>query len=146
VDYNGPVPTTPQPESTVDKSVETSAPSPASVTDDTTTKIPTKNSENSDKDDVFSDSDADESGSSKDKVVKNIDTKTSNSETSDSAQIASLTQETKRVSLDKTSSSRSNVSTEPSHNVPVGEVSEFKAMAADASVFTFGDEEDYDSE
>jgi len=81
---------------------------------------------------------------------------TSSSETrTDSDQIASLSRETEHISLGNTGSTQMHVDGEPKSDagggaVPALEVpnreSEFKAMAADASVFTFGDDEDFESE
>lgn len=65
-----------------------------------------------------------------------------------------LTNETARLSLESIGSVQSKISkdaakgslSDPKVSNSTGNVSEFKAMAADASVFTFGDEEDYESE
>lgn len=159
VDYNGTVPASPQTETSNDKSVESSVTTPIPVDGNSGTTNSNKDSESNDKDDVFSDSEAEES-SSKTRQSKATseaggtdNTKSPTSETTNATQIAGLTHETQQISLGKTSST-----TEP-RNVaigetasglevptPVGEVSDFKAMAADASVFTFGDDEDYDDE
>lgn len=159
VDYNGTVPASPQTETSNDKSVESSVATPIPVDGTSGTANSNKDSESNDKDDVFSDSEAEES-SSKTRQSKatseaggTANTKSPTSETTNATQIAGLTHETQQISLGKTSST-----TEP-RNVaigetasglevptPVGEVSDFKAMAADASVFTFGDDEDYDDE
>ncbi|CAL5377413.1 unnamed protein product [Camellia sinensis] len=169
VDYNGTVPTRPQTEVTTDKSVEslgaspTPTPTPTPVTVDAATANPKKDPESNEKDDVFSDSESEESGSSKSRPSKaaseaTVNTKASNSETSNTSQIASLTCQTEQVSLGKTSSMQSHPTSPPRKDAvvgtmsglevpnPVGEVSDFKAMAADASVFSFGDDEDYESE
>ncbi|WP_232819247.1 hypothetical protein, partial [Homoserinimonas sp. OAct 916] len=65
-------------------------------------------------------------------------------------QIASLTEATKQVSIGNTGSTQVHAASEPKTAVAGGTVpsseSEFKAMAADASVFSFGDDEDYESE
>jgi len=113
----------------------------------------------------FSDSEAEETGSSKSRQAEvasavggNVINTTSSSETRiDSHQIASLSRETEHISLGlgNTGSTQMHVDTEPKSDagggaVPALEVpnreSEFKAMAADASVFTFGDDEDFESE
>ncbi|EYU37646.1 hypothetical protein ABFS82_02G037300 [Erythranthe guttata] len=74
-----------------------------------------------------------------------------------SGQIANLTHKAEQVSLGNTSASSSTAQTEVKKKESVasgsdvavgsvGEVSEFKAMAADASIFSFGDDEDDESE
>ncbi|KAL8060636.1 hypothetical protein ABFX02_02G037300 [Erythranthe guttata] len=74
-----------------------------------------------------------------------------------SDQIANLTHKAEQVSLGNTSASSSTAQTEVKKKESVasgsdvavgsvGEVSEFKAMAADASIFSFGDDEDDESE
>lgn len=61
-------------------------------------------------------------------------------ETSSGPQMASLTHQTEQVSLEDSGEKKH------SDQKKDGEVSDFQIMAADASVFTFGDEEDYESE
>ncbi|PSS02688.1 Phosphatidylinositol 3,4,5-trisphosphate 3-phosphatase and protein-tyrosine-phosphatase [Actinidia chinensis var. chinensis] len=162
VDYNGTVPTRPQTEPDTDKSVESSGATPTPVDENASMTNLNKDSDRNEKDDVFSDSEDEETGPSKSRQSKaaseaggTVDTKTSNSETTNSSHIAGLTCETKQVSLGKTSSTQTS---EPRKDTiggtmsglevpnPKGEVSDFKAMAADASVFTFGDEDDFESE
>lgn len=119
-----------------------------------------KNS-NKDNDDEFSDSESEETASSKSRPT-GISSQVAGSMTAkdatpqnnvDSNQIANLTRKTEQVSLGTSASTH----TEPKKEAiggtagtqlpnSVGEVSEFKAMAADASVFSFGDDEDYESE
>ncbi|QCE08516.1 phosphatidylinositol 3,4,5-trisphosphate 3-phosphatase and protein-tyrosine-phosphatase PTEN2A [Vigna unguiculata] len=168
VDHNASVETS-QPKTTTTKSDESSSNSPtgpAPVERSTPSQNAVKESEshNNDKDDVFSDGEAEQSASSATKqtnppseaveTVKN-DTRGSESDRI-SNQIANLSRATEQVSLGNKSSStsihhasepRSNVDgkTVSSIEVPSAE-SEFKAMAADASVFTFGDDEDYESD
>ena len=162
VDYNGTVPTRPQTEPDTDKSVESSGATPTPVDENASMTNLNKDSDRNEKDDVFSDSEDEETGPSKSRQSKaaseaggTVDTKTSNSKTTNSSHIAGLTCETKQVSLGKTSSTQTS---EPRKDTiggtmsglevpnPKGEVSDFKAMAADASVFTFGDEDDFESE
>jgi len=50
------------------------------------------------------------------------------------------------TSLKTEVSSKSSSTTEPPPAVDSSSMSEFKAIAADASVFSFGDEDDYESE
>lgn len=114
---------------------------------------------NNNKDDVFSDSDTDEPGSSSKskrshltvesetqgkapEIVtpeKNVETGVHQKDSMEQTSIA--TKETKAESV---------VATEPSvfeaPKLDSTGPSEFKAIAADASVFSFGDEDDYDSE
>ncbi|KAK2991559.1 hypothetical protein RJ640_016594 [Escallonia rubra] len=167
VEYDGAVPTRPSTENDANKSVENSGPSTATndvpAPEDATNPI--KDSESNEKDDVFSDSEAEETGSSKSRHAKatsedagTINTTTSNSESNvKSDQISSVTRETDQISLGSTGPTHI-ISSEPKKDVtggdvsgpeipnPVQEVSDFKVMAADASVFTFGDEEDYESD
>lgn len=112
---------------------------------------------NNDKDDVFSDSEAEE-GSSRGRKAQaasavggTVTSPTTSNSTSD--QVAGLTRGTEQVSLGNVASQQTHASSE-SKKVPGGisgfassnADSEFKVMAADASVFTFGDDEDYESE
>ncbi|KAK3022534.1 hypothetical protein RJ639_047472 [Escallonia herrerae] len=167
VDYDGAVPTRPSTENDENKSVENSGPSTAAndVPAPEAATNPIKDSESNEKDDVFSDSEAEETGSSKSRHAKatsedagTINTITSNSESIvKSDQISSVTRETDQISLGSTGP-KHIISSEPKNDVtggdvsgpeipnPVREVSDFKVMAADASVFTFGDEEDYESD
>lgn len=128
VDYDNATQPKPEPESTT-KSADgtTSDPPPPAATTATTTTT------NSPKDDeVFSDTES--------------EPKTDNSTAS---KIEKLSNDTKNLSV--TNSGTSPVSkpenTSGVPEKPIGEVSDFKAMAADASVFTFGDDdEDYESD
>lgn len=113
-----------------------------------------------DKDDEFSDSEAEESVSSKSRQTgissQGSGTVTANNAVShnnnDSSQIANLTRKTEQVSLGTSPSTHTELKKEAvggsgtELSTSVGEVSEFKAVAADASVFSFGDDEDYESE
>ncbi|OMO63254.1 hypothetical protein COLO4_32617 [Corchorus olitorius] len=166
VDYNGTVPTKQQAETATNQPDESSGASAASTDEASAGAAPSnqsKDPEHNDKDDVFSDSEAEESGSSKSKRNKapsadgaapSADSKSETKTKSD--QVASLVQSTEKVSLGSANSQQMHVSSEPrketggetaatSVQVSSSE-SEFKAMAADASVFTFGDEDDYESE
>ncbi|KAL6966002.1 Phosphatidylinositol 3,4,5-trisphosphate 3-phosphatase and protein-tyrosine-phosphatase pten2a, partial [Sarracenia purpurea var. burkii] len=160
-DHNGMVSTSPQTETATDKSVESSGASPTPIGVNTASTNLNKASDSNEKDDVFSDSEADETNrksKAASEIGRTVNTKAIDTETTSSSQIASLTRETEQVSLGKTSSTQRHTTSEPRNDAiggtgsglevphPVGEVSDFKAMAADASVFTFGDEEDYESE
>ncbi|XP_014513857.1 phosphatidylinositol 3,4,5-trisphosphate 3-phosphatase and protein-tyrosine-phosphatase PTEN2A [Vigna radiata var. radiata] len=168
LDHNANVVTS-QPKTTTTKSDESSSNSPtgpAPVERSTPSQNAVKESEsrNDKEDDVFSDGEAEQSASSTTKqknapseaveTVKN-DTRGSDSDRT-SNEIANLSHATEQVSLGNKSSSTSiHHATEPRSNVDGKTVSsiqvpsaesEFKAMAADASVFTFGDDEDYESD
>lgn len=170
VDYNGAAPSGAQTESAVNRPVQSSGTSPASTDGAVATTAtgaatnPVKDSGSNEKDDdVFSDGEAEETGSSKSRQAKaasesggTVKTTTSGSEIhTKSDQAASLTHDAEQLSLGRTSST--HTTNEPKKDAiggagsglndsnPVGE-SEFKVMAADASVFSFGDDEDYESD
>lgn len=66
-----------------------------------------------------------------------------------SEKIGNLSTKTQNLSLENSVSKQTNTTSEPKQGStmnPIGEVSDFKAMAADASVFSFGDDEDYESD
>ncbi|KAJ9175278.1 hypothetical protein P3X46_013849 [Hevea brasiliensis] len=147
VDYNGPAQTGPNSETAPKKSNEGSSAAPVPVDASATAAAPSQNKDRgcNDKDEVFSDSEA-EGGT--------VTTSTTSSETK-TDQVARLTHATEQFSLGNTGSQQVHATTEPKSAVVGGAVSglgvnnsesEFKAMAADASVFTFGDEDDYESE
>ncbi|KAA3468053.1 phosphatidylinositol 3,4,5-trisphosphate 3-phosphatase [Gossypium australe] len=84
---------------------------------------------------------------------------TSKSKTTNSDQVASLVKSTEKVSLGSTDTQHTHAINEPRKDTVQqaadaadarvsisSSESQFKAMAADASVFSFGDEEDFDSE
>lgn len=169
MDYDAGVPTRPQPETIVNQSVESSSstvvsgPNPGSTNETYTVTDTNKGPESRERDDVFSDSEAEDSVSSKSKQAgsapenrKSVDAKAVGPGHSDSLdQAAHVTHQTEHLSLGSTGSAvsearkdveKGTVSGLEGSNSSVGEVSEFKVMAADASVFTFGDEEDYESE
>ncbi|KAL2537345.1 PTEN 2 [Forsythia ovata] len=159
VDYDAAVPARPPSEATASTPVEISGPSTASgpnlgtVDEAAAATNSHKDSRNREKDDVFSDSEAEETGSSKTRQTKAAPeiSGTDNTNVSrpdnklDQKQVANLADKTEKVSLGNAGS----VHTQPKKDAvqnSAGEVSEFKAMAADASVFTFGDDEDYESD
>lgn len=119
-------------------------------------KIP----ESEENDDVFSDSD-EENGDTKTGLAQSTSetAKVDHSSTAISSdKIGSLTRETNHLSLGNERNLQINAPKEPNiggmiqpsgletPNMDSASASEFKAIAADASVFTFGDEEDFDSE
>lgn len=164
VDYNGTIPTGQNSETAAKKSNEGSsvdAPAPVDAGADTAAPNQNKSRGSNDKDDVFSDSEAEESVSSKLRQAQAASagggtavTTTSSSETNTkSDQVASLTHTTEQLSIGNTG--LQPAASQPKSDAVSGAVSglavnnsesEFKAMAADASVFTFGDDEDYESE
>ncbi|KAL1065837.1 hypothetical protein V6Z11_D12G023900 [Gossypium hirsutum] len=167
VDYNGTVPTTPQTETTTNKPDESSGTGAASTDGGAAPANENKDPGHNDKDDVFSDGEAEESGSSKSRQNKAtsaegiaLNSATSEPETNDkSVQVASLVHSTEQVSLGSAISQPIHGTSEPRKDAaaaaaapPAAGVqvssseSEFRAMAADASVFSFGDDEDYESD
>ncbi|KAH6818902.1 PTEN 2 [Perilla frutescens var. frutescens] len=141
-------------ESTENSGADTaSRPSPGPVEEATAAKDSKK-----DKDDEFSDSDSEETASSKSRqtgissqAAGSVTVKGATSQSNaDSNQIANLTSKTEQVSLGSSASTHTEPKKETGGGTPGteagGEVSEFKAMAADASVFSFGDDDDYESE
>ncbi|CAK9169446.1 unnamed protein product [Ilex paraguariensis] len=173
VDYNSAVPTKPTAENVTTKAVESSSTTTSSgtvspsVDGAVAATNPKKELGSNEKDDVFSDSEAEETGSSKSRQTKEASeaggtvgaTAPISEVKTTSDQVASLTRETEQVSLGGTGSTHIVPTNEPKKDAvggpvsgldvpnPVGEVSsDFRVMAADASVFTFGDEEDYESE
>lgn len=110
-------------------------------------------------DDVFSDNEAEEDNSSKPRQARvaseaattDININPGSHGHTKSDQVSSLSNDTEKLSLGKTDTIESKKAADGAvsglgTSNPVGEVSEFKAMAADASVFTFGDEDDYGSD
>lgn len=159
VDYNGAAPNVP-----VGTPTETSASgdhaSPDGAVGATAAPQLAKDSGSSEKDDdVFSDNEAEEANSSKTRqarvaskaVTTDVNTKSGSQGQTTSDQVSSLSNDTEKLSLGKTDTNESKKGADGAvsglgTSSPVAEVSEFKAMAADASVFTFGDEDDYISD
>ncbi|KAK6131930.1 hypothetical protein DH2020_034338 [Rehmannia glutinosa] len=132
-----------------------SAENPGANTASRPNPAPTDEAKNSkkEKDDEFSDSDADEKNASSKSKQTEISsqvagTVTTNDANVDSHQIANLTRKAEQVSLGSPGSTNTELKKDAVGGTSgtEGEVSEFKAMAADASVFSFGDDEDYESE
>ncbi|XP_077253951.1 phosphatidylinositol 3,4,5-trisphosphate 3-phosphatase and protein-tyrosine-phosphatase PTEN2A-like [Tasmannia lanceolata] len=154
IDYDGSIPTKPKSE-TIRKETDESSGTSSTMGDGI---IPppesNKDTKNNDKDDVFSDSEAEESVSSKSRhaqtagsvggPVPSVGPKTNTSP----EEISGVALAIQEVSL-QGEAAKQVPNSEPTKEVPKLDsegVSEFKAIAADASVFTFGDEEDYESE
>ncbi|CAK7329933.1 unnamed protein product [Dovyalis caffra] len=160
VDYDGTASTGSNAETAVKKSDEGSSTAPASVDAATAARKQNKDPGSNDKDDVFSDNEADESVSSKRKQAQASSAGGESSATpapssgtdSKSDQVANLTQTTEQFSLGKTGSHTASQLKSEAVGGTVSSLdannsqSEFKVMAADASVFTFGDDEDYESD
>ncbi|KAL3350530.1 hypothetical protein AABB24_023131 [Solanum stoloniferum] len=167
-DYDAALPALPQSETATKESADSSSANTAPVSNPTSGSEPADGSNmnqqpgNNDKDDVFSDNESEEPGMSKarqteaaSEVSAPADAKNPGSKNkNDSDKISSLTHKTEQVSFGDASSVRSEPKKDASVGAtssvdvsnPVGGVSDFKVMAADASVFSFGDEEDYESD
>ncbi|XP_057546185.1 phosphatidylinositol 3,4,5-trisphosphate 3-phosphatase and protein-tyrosine-phosphatase PTEN2A [Amaranthus tricolor] len=163
VDYDGtpPSPTTPHPENVAQKPGEKPGNEPSSGPEAGKDSQSHAQSEQQDKDDVFSDDESEGSGLSrgrKAQAASSVEaakstTPPSETNTISNQKVDGLAREVEKVSLGKGDSteghSLKDYKTEgaatalPALNTEG--VSEFKAMAADASVFTFGDE-DYESD
>uniref|UniRef100_A0A2P2LP13 Uncharacterized protein n=1 Tax=Rhizophora mucronata TaxID=61149 RepID=A0A2P2LP13_RHIMU len=165
VDYSGTTSTEPNTESSAKKSEEGPNGASAVVDAGTVSDAPSQNKDpgSNNKDDVFSDSEAEEYVSSQRRQAQaaslgeeTVNTSTAIAETnSKSDQVGSSTPVTEQFSLLSTDSQQMVANSQPKSGAAGGAVSdfainnsesEFKAMAADASVFTFGDFEDYESE
>lgn len=115
-----------------------------------------KVSENQDNDDVFSDSDGEETAASRStlaQISSGAGVTATPQESGTKEQIATLTHGTERLSLSSKGPAQSNASNDIKENVaekpssiPNLNSGDIKAIAADASVFSFGDDEDYESE
>ncbi|KAG6406601.1 hypothetical protein SASPL_134207 [Salvia splendens] len=151
VDYDPAAAPAKPPSETTENSGANSAPKPTPGPVEEPTAAAAKNSKK-DKDDEFSDSDSEESAPSKSSqtgasslsagsVTAKDAPAQSNADPND---IANLTRKTEQVALG--SSAAMPAETGKETPCSVGEVSEFKAMAADASIFTFGDEDDEESD
>ncbi|CAI0430283.1 unnamed protein product [Linum tenue] len=115
-----------------------------------------KASERNDEDDVFSDSDEEETEAASKSKQGQAAQPTSQAAKSTAEQMNNLTLGTEHMSLASKGTSQPSASSEPpasqkqSASVETPRLdsgaSEIKAMAADASVFTFGDEDDFESD
>ncbi|XP_052881362.1 phosphatidylinositol 3,4,5-trisphosphate 3-phosphatase and protein-tyrosine-phosphatase PTEN2A-like isoform X3 [Gossypium arboreum] len=143
-DYNDLVPSNPPTKTTANKPDESSG----------TSAAPSSNNNN--KDDVFSDVEEEESATSTNRQQKPAaSSATTKSETSTNPdQVTSLVHSTGKVSLGSANSQQTHTTGNPTKDAAAAAAgtevssleSEFKVMAADTSVFSFGDEEDYESE
>ncbi|KAK1288364.1 hypothetical protein QJS10_CPB19g01599 [Acorus calamus] len=170
VDYNGSLP--PRQTSTTDGTESSNASSVAGSTTSNSTVPPPKSIKepgSSEKDDVFSDSESEETGSSKSRRPRTAVTTGAHESsvggpetTTPHEEMTSVTHRVEQVKIGGEGATQAPVADKPKaegttgsvsgYEVPIvdstglGTVSEFKAISADASVFTFGDEEDYESE
>ncbi|KAJ4964679.1 hypothetical protein NE237_016528 [Protea cynaroides] len=161
IDYDVTIPTTPKRETANKPSDGSSGTVPAPADDGAAipNPDPSKGSGSQDKDDVFSDSEAEESGSSEggqNQAASGVGgpatTSVGGPETRTTQdQIAVVTRGSEQVSLSGGTTqipSATEVKTDGGSGVSSGlevpkmDSSDFKAIAADASVFTFGDEDD----
>lgn len=161
IDYDGTMPAKANTDSTgkePDTMSRSSDPNGRATSKSTGTKASKKNDND---DDVFSDSEGEESRPSNNKQVRRGDEPTLVPDTGSSSvkQMETLTQSADKLSLGSEQHSQGYANKEVHSDgaeksasgleMPKpdsGGVSDFKAIAADASVFTFGDEEDYESE
>lgn len=160
VDYDDTLPQ-PQPVNVTQKPDEKpAAPSEPVIEASSTAKA--SESEQEDKDDVFSDDEADGSGNGRsrkgqaDSFVKST-APPSETKTPSDHKVDSLTRGVEKVSVSKGGSTEGRSVNDSKSETATGTgtglatpnsdgVSDFKAMAADASVFSFGDDEDYESD
>lgn len=152
IDYDGSVPARKMAE-TGNKESDGRGGIVVSSTDSVANANQNKDTENLDNDDVFSDSEGEETMSSKSSQARAISGDLTSSDLQSGTMVEEmkdLTHGTQRLSLSKEArrSSDSNESKiDGTGRLGSGGMSsDIKAIAADASVFTFGDEEDYESE
>ncbi|KAL5714030.1 hypothetical protein ACHQM5_016046 [Ranunculus cassubicifolius] len=155
VDYDGTIPPKLTTEVSVQKSDETTATSGTPASDSAPNPNTSKDSGSTDKDDVFSD---DESGSSKSsrqaqpqaKAASSTGPTSEDNKTSTKPEeIAAVTHGTEKISIKNDGPAATQTSkpkTDGAEAAKTEPESEFKAIAADASVFSFGDEDDDDSD
>ncbi|KAJ0801043.1 putative phosphoric monoester hydrolase [Helianthus annuus] len=131
VDYDSAAQPKPETQSTTKSAEGTSAdPPPPVVSEPTATSLP-KDSKNREKEDeVFSDTESE------------AKTDTASETSLASGKVMNLTSDTKNLSLGTSGPAQIDPASGPKSDP----ASDFKAMAADASVFTFGDDEDYESD
>ncbi|KAF7129378.1 hypothetical protein RHSIM_Rhsim10G0113100 [Rhododendron simsii] len=150
IDYDGSIPTRKKAE-IGNKESDGRVGNALSSTDSVTTANQNKDTENQDNDDVFSDSEGEETTSSKSSQARATSGALTSTHTqSGNEEVKDLTHGTQRLSLSKEATRSSDSSETKIDGLgrlgSGGMSSDIKAIAADASVFTFGDEEDYESE
>lgn len=162
VDYDGSVPPKPSDPPTATESAGVPATDNPTKGSSITPPEQTKGSVSRDGDDVFSDSDSESSKNRHGKATGDVVDPSAgikqSKETAAQGETSNLAQGMQRVSLKKEGDSKTPAAFEPKTEAKtktsvldapeVGStgMSEFKAIAADASVFSFGDEDDYESE
>ncbi|QDP16921.2 hypothetical protein Tsubulata_070016 [Turnera subulata] len=155
IDYDGTLPTKSNAHNTRKESDGTTSSNNLPVSSGVT--VPKENRQVADnEDDVFSDSDGEETGGSKGKQSQGpsaVVSRPDHASNMTTEQMKSLAHGAEQLSLHD--SSKVNASKKPGNDSvqsPASglthtiEVTDIKAIAADASVFSFGDEEDYESE
>lgn len=153
IDYDGTLPTKPKTDSTnqgtSNKSGYAQSGNPANPNQ-------SKASRSKD-DDVFSDSDEEESGASKSRQPQAASGVGAPAPGPANKQIGNVSQETSKLTLKSEDSTSNSASRPMNYNNATGKsasateipnlaATDIKAMAADASVFSFGDDEEFDSE
>ncbi|WOK96761.1 hypothetical protein Cni_G05468 [Canna indica] len=166
VDYDGSNPPR-QISSNANKELASAAGSATATKDSSSssTKVE-RDARSQDKDDVFSDSEAEETGSSRGRrMAGDSEGSVASAEGTEITEIKTQNEKTTTITQDigqlslkneaeaKKAPDSANVKIESSKDTPAEKtdldsttMSEFKAIAADASVFSFGDDEDYESE
>ncbi|KAE8668121.1 Phosphatidylinositol 3,4,5-trisphosphate 3-phosphatase and dual-specificity protein phosphatase PTEN [Hibiscus syriacus] len=162
VDFSDPVPSKPPTETASNKPEESTGTSASPA--DGGAAAPSSNDKDpgyNNKDDVFSDGEAEGSRSSTNRQQNSsipsaaTTTKSETSTDADVDQVTSLVHSTEQVSLGSANAQQTHSTSNPIKDAATataagtgvcGSESEFKVMAADASVFSFGDEDDYESE
>ncbi|KAJ0238319.1 Phosphatidylinositol 3,4,5-trisphosphate 3-phosphatase and protein-tyrosine-phosphatase PTEN2A [Hirschfeldia incana] len=145
------VPANPSSEPASEAQEETSAASSSPAEVVTPVPGPNKETENPDKDDVFSDNETESTKPTK--TTSSASSQTPEAKHS-ADETSGLSRATEKVSISGNQGPSQPVSKAEATEKPTGSVvnasssesSEFKVMAADASVFSFGDEEDYESD
>jgi len=163
VDYDGSIPSKPSSPTTTAESGGASGTDGAAKESSTAAPKQPKESGSKDRDDVFSDSDSESSKNRRAKATGDVVEPSSSVKESEAkaAQVeaSNLAQGVQQVSLKREGDSKAPHAPETTTEVTIKDssvmdgpemgstgMSEFKAIAADASVFSFGDEDDYESE
>ncbi|KAJ6829589.1 phosphatidylinositol 3,4,5-trisphosphate 3-phosphatase and protein-tyrosine-phosphatase PTEN2A [Iris pallida] len=165
VDYDGSLPArAPRPTTNTESNEDSAAATAtATATRESNAPVNQKESGSADKDDVFSDSDSESTKDKQAKMAGGADGASKRDEPSatkaSKEEASSLTNNVEQLSLKKEGDSKGPNATElrseektksslsmGAPDLESSSMSEFKAIAADASVFSFGDEDDYESE
>lgn len=161
IDYDGILPARFKAGSATNKSDGSSSSAPGSTVGSEANFKKKQASQSEDNDDVFSDSDGEEKGAPNRKAgIATSGVEHVHQSKTIAEQTGNLARETERLSLGSERHSQANVLQEATVDVvrktdsgnealpkqDSAGVSDIKAMAADASVFTFGDDEDFESD